>query len=173
MYKNYLQDKKLLNDEQLTEVAKFIAQFKTYKQAQRFVKEKFSLVFDYRGIEKLFTQEGRWKTALAQLKQEYVNSTMEVPISHKRVRLERYEWLYEQAVASGKFPAAKACLDSAREETEAGKIPSIGSLVFAQINNMSDEELHSEKDRLLEKLEKLGHKPREAVIEAHKESNNE
>ena len=169
MYKNKKLQRYLTHEEKI-EVAKYLAQFHTPKQASYFIKEKFQLDISEFCVNKAFLREGKkWKEIIEQFKVEYVNATMEVPISHKRVRLERYEWLYEEAVKSGKFPAAKACLDSAREETESGKIPSIGNLVFAQINNMSDDELHSEKDRLLEKLEKLGHKPREAVIEAHKE----
>jgi len=150
-----------------TEVATRLAHFQNVSEILSFLKERYDIEISSQAIRQTFlTKDTRWNQVMMQLRAEYVGAVMESPIAQKRVRLDRLDELYQEAKAQGKIQAAKACLDSAREELERSKAPSVGNIFFAQINNMSDEDLRSERQKLIDKLEKIGVKPRREVIEA-------
>lgn len=147
------------------EVAKRLAQFGSSTEATKFVKDTWGIQISNQAINQTFLKKGtRWNKILIEMRDVYLSASMEEPIAHRRVRLKRYDELYKAAKDEGKISAAKACLDSAREEFAGAKTPSIGSILFAQINNMSDDQLKREQQTLLNKLE--GIRPRIQVIDA-------
>ena len=149
------------------EVAKRFAEYQSVREVMSYIKNDLKKDITEQAIRQAFLKDGaRWNKIMLQMRQQYLAAAMEEPIAHRRIRLKRYDELYQKAVEQGKVSAAKACLDSAREEFTAAKAPSIGNILFAQINNMSDSELKNEQQRLLEKLEKMGKKSRLEVINA-------
>ena len=149
------------------EVATRLAHFRSVNEVTKFVKDHYSIDITPQAIRKTFLdKDTRWNGVMMQLRAAYVAAVMEAPIAQKRVRLDRYDELYQEARSQGKISAAKACLDSAREEVEGAKAPSVGNIFFAQINNMSDEELRNERQNLIDKLEKVGVRPRQEITDA-------
>ena len=156
-----------LNEKEKIEVAKLLAEFRTPLQISRFVMENFKKDIPDYSVKKYFLEgRNKWTEIIDKFRAVYLSAEMSVPIAHKKVRLERYDDLYQKAYETGKFMAARACLDSAREEIEGSKTHIIGNVLFTQINNMSDDALKEEQQRILDKLEKLGMKPRREIIEA-------
>lgn len=148
------------------EVAKRLAQFGSPTEAMKFIKEKWGIEISVQAIDQTFLKkESRWNKIMFDMRRIYLDATMEEPIAHRRIRLKRYDELYKEAKEQKKISAAKACLDSAREEFSGAKIPSIGSILFAQINNMSDDQLKREQQTLINKLDKLKIRPRPEVID--------
>ena len=159
--------KRYLSSGAKTEVATRLAHFQSVSEIIDFLKKKYFIDISPQAVRQTFlTKDTRWNQVMMQLRAEYVGAIMEAPIAQKRVRLDRYDELYQEAKAQGKIQAAKACLDSAREELEGTKAPSVGNIFFAQINNMSDADLRNERQKILDKLEKVGVKPRQEVIDA-------
>jgi len=149
------------------EVATRLAHFRSVSEVVNHVKNHYKIDITPQAIRKTFLEKDtRWNQVMMRLRATYVAAVMDAPIAQKRVRLDRYDELYQEAKTQGKLSAAKACLDSAREEVEGAKTPSIGNIFFAQINNMSDEELRTERQKQIDKLEKLGIKPRQEVTDA-------
>ena len=146
------------------EVAKRLAQFLSPNDAVKFVKETWGIDVNGQTISKTFlSKDSKWQKIVLEMRQKYLDASMEEPIAHRRIRLKRYDELYQEALKQKKVSAAKACLDSAREEFSGVKTPSIGNILFAQINNMSDDQLKREQQTLLNKLNKI--RPRAEVVE--------
>jgi hypothetical protein len=104
-------------------------------------------------IKKYFLGQGRkWEAVVRQFQLEYVSAAMNEPIAQKRVRLARYEELYQKAMDEKKYTQARSCLDSAREEVEGNRIFHPQNLIFAQINSLSDEDLMKEYKNIMERL---------------------
>jgi len=161
-----LSNKRNLSRKKKLDIAREVAQYMSPAEAVRYVKETYNIDTTPQYINEIFLKKGtRWNVIVTDMRAQYLATTMEEAIAQKRVRLRRYDELYQKAIAQNKISAAKACLDSVREEVEGGKSTAIGNVVFAQINNMSDDQLEQEKQNLLNKLDKLGVKPRAEVID--------
>jgi len=98
------------------------------------------------------------------LREEYCRSIMEVPIANKRVRLERLEELYWEAMKRGRIDEAQKVLGKAREEIEGVKV----NLSMYQMNffgRFSDEELERREREIIERIRSLAGGEGEAAKE--------
>lgn len=103
-----------------------------------------SMLYQYKRSEK-------WKPVIAKFREKYLLNPSEVAMSHKRVRLDRREKIYQAAMKKEDLKTANSVIQGAKEEMEETGRGSI-SLTFNQYNALSDDEL---KDQIKEKLERL------------------
>jgi len=108
-----------------------------------------------------YKKNKKWKVLIDKAKDQYVSAIMEVPIAHKRVRLERYEKLYDTAKNLGKIESARAVLASAREELE-GK-NSI-NIQMNRIELISDDEINERLRRIKTELVTIPVESEEACL---------
>lgn len=147
----------MLNKSQMMEVCSYLAQIHSINETKEFIKEKFEIDAPVDWIKRtFFRKNSQWRKMIDSFKNTFLHDIESVPGAHKKVRLKRYDELYKEAIKQKKVQYAKSILDSMREEIEGGdKKFTIGSAIIAQINQMPDDELIREKDRLLERLDKL------------------
>lgn len=105
-----------------------------------------------------YKNSDKWKPLIDKYRDEYTKGVMDVPISHKRKRLEELQDIYDKQKDKGKLKEAQSVLSDARSEMEERR----GDVSFhlTQINHtefhdMSDEQLLDEKAKALEQLSKI------------------
>lgn len=105
-----------------------------------------------------YKNSDKWKMLIEKYRDEYTKGVMDVPISHKRKRLEELQDIYDKQKDKGKLKEAQSVLSDARSEMEEKR----GDVSFhlTQINHtefhdMSDEQLLDEKAKALEQLSKI------------------
>jgi len=94
------------------------------------------------------------KERINYLKEEYTKSILEVPIAHKRVRLDRLEDLYDKAYAADDLDASNKMLRSAREEVEGPKV-NINLLNMSFLGNLTDEQIAEREKKVVEGIRAL------------------
>ena len=97
---------------------------------------------------KKWKRKRRAKLLLMKMRKEYVRAVMEVPIYHKRVRLDRLEEIYHKTEDE---KVKIRALEEARKEVEGEGV----NIAVMQFYGMSDEELEERRKRILERLKKL------------------
>lgn len=142
-----------------TFVCNLLAQYKKPREVVELVKKHFDEDISSTSVYAYYKLN---KQKVDKYRSNFVNSIQEVPISHKRIRLEREDELYEEAgnisEVGRKIDIRLKCLANAREEVEGGKT---GNVTFAQINqynNYTDEELLNKKKEIEENISRLGGK---------------
>lgn len=149
-----------LTEEQQLELMEFIARYATMDEInEHFVqKHKTSisqpLVYQYKRTKK-------WQPIILKLREKYLLNPSEVAMSHKRVRLDRRERIYQKAMHKEDLKTALSSVQGSKEEMEESRGGI--SLTFNQYNSLSDEEV---KEQISEKLKLLGNN----VIEVKNES---
>ena len=93
-----------------------------------------------------YLESKSWKSVVERLRSEYLSAIMEVPITHKRVRLERYEQLFGIAQSRNLVGVAKEILNSAREEVEGKASQNTVNILMNKIEMISDDEIN---DRII------------------------
>lgn len=108
------------------------------------------LVYQYKNSKK-------WNSEIKREREIYLNHIADVPIFHPRIRFDRYEKLYNMALAKGDLKGMHDALSLT--QTEFGK--KVGGDTYNQVfmaNNtitMSMEEIKARKDKLLGRLHEL------------------
>ena len=168
-----------LSDEQQYQVCKWYAEFKTPTQIQRLVKGEFGHELTIKNI----WQYGRgptmkkWKPMIERLRQEWALGVMDIPLAHKRARLEKLVLLLGRAERLNlESPSGKdmkvlrlnpgtlterdkirlqvEILRELREEMEAGKAE-FTNVYLTTIHNYSDTEILKQRDAVLARLKQL------------------
>lgn len=147
---------KLLPSEQL-EVARRIAWFWTNKQIGDFVKESFQKELSCPAFSDMRKQE-KWIPVIEKFRDQYIAKCSEVPLFHKRRRLEELQDLYYTFKETGNLAQARLVLQDLRNEAE-GKGADISfnftNVTHNEFHQMTDEDLQREKMKTIEQLEKL------------------
>ena len=151
---NEEKQKPKLSKEQQTAIVTRLARFETPSAVQEFVKTEYGKEIAFNSI-KFYLHSKKWKPMLERLRQEYVEPIMDIPVSHKFVRLSRLEDLYQSSSMLGKVDQCRGILGDAREEVEGPKSNPSGNTFYTQVNNFSDEDLHKKKDDILKRIKIL------------------
>lgn len=94
----------------------------------------------------------KWQPLIKKIKQETYSDLASVAGSHKKVRLQRHESIYEMAVKKKDLKHALAATENQRKEMEGG---GDFNLTLNQFNGLSDEELEIKKKEAYEKLARI------------------
>ena len=144
-----------LTKEEQHEVVKQLAEFREIEEVRGFVKSEYGKELSYNAI-KFYLKAKKWKSMLERFRAEYVEPIMSLPVSHKFIRLVRYENLYETDSSNGNTRGCRETLRAVREEIEGPKSNQSGSLFITQINKLSDEDLNRKKTEILDSIRKIG-----------------
>ena len=122
------------------------------------IKEAFELEFGYAlpnsNICRLIKNSPRWSPMIKKIQTQYLSKMSEIAGSHKHVRLERAEKVYDRAVEKGDLKHQLLSIEQQRKEFDKHENNSI-LILQQQYNFMSDEELAQRKQFLLGKLGNL------------------
>ena len=116
------------------------------------VLKTYKVAYSERSIRELKDNKSN-QLVIDRIRNKYMSSIMEVPLTFKRMRLEQYTELYDSLKALGEYSQAAKILDYIRDEVE-GKTAGVQNVYLTQVN-ISDEELMQEKLKSLEQLELL------------------
>ena len=93
----------------------------------------------------------KWSAIIQQMREKWVVGVLEIPISQKRVRLERLEDLYKKAISARQISTAKEVLRAAKEEIEGTKSGDI-NIQMNKIEMISDEEIKNRMRKIKEEM---------------------
>ena len=94
------------------------------------------------------------KELIERYRDEYVSTISEIPLSHKRKRLEELQEMYEGFKKENKLGMALKVLGEFREECEAKRadlyLTNVNNYTYNEFKSMTDEEIDKEYIKLLE-----------------------
>ena len=99
-------------------------------------------------------RSNKWKGFIEKMRKEYLADVNAVAGSHKRVRLERAERVYDRAVKKGDLKYSLLSIEQQRKEFDKHENNQF-VILQQQYNFMSDDELQQRKQYLLGKLKNL------------------
>ena len=146
-----------LTEQEKVRVSEWFAEFKTPTQIRQLIKEQFGKDLTVQSIRGYVLSE-KWQPRIQRLRQEYAAGVMEVPIAHKRRRLEMLLELFEETRSSPRLSPqqriveCRHILSQAWREMEEGKGFQITNVYATQINEMSEKELLRRRDELIAKV---------------------
>ena len=104
----------------------------------------------------MYGRSEKWQPLIRKIRQEVMTDLASVAGSHKKVRLERAEKVYDKAIGRGRLDVALKATEHQRKEMEeqSGSI----NLTLNQFNVLSDEELQLKQREVMDKIQKLSQK---------------
>jgi len=96
-----------------------------------------------------YGQAEKWQPLMRKIREARMNDLASVSGSHKRVRLERHEKVFEKALKKGDLRNSLAATEAQRKEME-GDTANI--TLNQQFNILSDEELDHRKKQVIERI---------------------
>lgn len=110
-----------------------------------------------RQLVSFYLRSEKWKPIIEKLKEDYHKACFEVPLYHKRKRLDELQRHYEHHMDDAKWQRAQEVLKDIKDEVEA-KYGDV-SFHFTQVTNtqyadMNDEQLAEERKKTFEQLER-------------------
>lgn len=102
-----------------------------------------------------YSKTEKWQPIIEKLRDDYNKAMYDVPLFHKRKRLDELQKHYDRHMNSGKWKEAQSVLRDARDEVD----QKFGDVSFhftnvTQYNEMSDEQIAEEKGKILEQLDR-------------------
>ncbi len=98
----------------------------------------------------LYSRAEKWQELIRKIRNETMSDIASVAGSHKKVRLERHEKVFDKALKKGSLKDAIAATEHQRKEMEgAGDMV---NLTLNQFNVLNDEELEFKKKEIMEKI---------------------
>lgn len=109
-----------------------------------------------------YTKAPKWQALIKKIRQETMSDLAAVAGSHKRVRLDRHERIYDRAIKKGDLKHAIIATESQRKEMEGG-----GDFNFTlnQFNVLSDDELEQKKLEIMQKIQIMNQQKGAITIE--------
>ena len=148
----HLRGQRVFDGEQQIFIVKLLAQGFTKTEIKEELKSKYGIVVTDPAIRN-YAESDKWKPVVKKLRDEYVSSTLEVAGSHKRVRLERAERMYDRAIEKKDLKYGLQAIEQQRKEFDKHEYNSF-NILNQQYNYMSDEEVEERKNLILSKLNK-------------------
>lgn len=124
----------------------------TPSEVQERAREEFNIDISIQQILK-YSKQDKWQPLIKKIRQETFSDIASVAGSHKKVRLERGEKVYEKAITKGKLDLALKATESQRKEMEGGG--DTVNLTLNQFNVLSDEELEFKQKEVMERIKRL------------------
>mgnify|MGYP001607190909 FL=1 len=155
-------DAKLTEDEQ-QQVCRWFAEFKTATQARTLLRQQCGKDVSLKNVW-AYTESKKWRPMIERLRQQWVLGVMDVPLAHKRTRLEKLVTLLERAERNkdvSEYRKIRQCteiLHEMRDEMEVGKTQ-FTNVYLTTIHQYSDEELLRRRDEVLNRLQELRRVP--------------
>lgn len=168
-----------LTDNEQYQICQWFAEFKTSSQIRSLARSQFDKDISLKSIWQYAhgNTMKRWKPMIERLRQEWALGVMDIPLAHKRARLEKLVLLLNRAERlnvdaptgreverlGAKLPLNERdkirlqveILREMREEMEAGKAQ-FTNVYMTTINHLSDEEVLKQRDIVLSRLKQLG-----------------
>ena len=153
---------KLTDDEQY-QVCRWYGEFKSPTQIKGLLKTHFGKDLTLKNVWAYANGNlmKKWKPLIESLRQEWALGVMDIPLAHKRARLEKLVILLTRAERNTdvtEFQKIKQCLEvlhEMREEMEAGKAE-FTNVYMTTIHQYSDAEIIRQRDAVLTRLKLLG-----------------
>lgn len=148
-----------LTDEERLQICQWLATFVPVLAIQKRIKEQFGKTVARENIYKYASTE-RWKPLIERCRKEWAAGVLEIPLAHKRARLEELTKLYDRAMGQDiseyvKINQALGILRELRIEMDE-RSTQITNLYLTSIQSSSDQELLQRRDDLLDKLKRIG-----------------
>ena len=160
-----------LTEEAKHRVCELYAQFSTPTQVQKILKEEYQVDVSTASLC-IYPRQKKWKPLIDRLRQEWAAGLMDLPLAHKRGRMEELIALFKRVQRAetlsefSKITQSLAILRDMRAEMDEAK--SHFTTIFAtQIHNYSDEELITRRRELLSRLDELRGTGNGKIIEVH------
>lgn len=102
-----------------------------------------------------YSKAEKWQPLIKKIREKHLDDISSVAGSHKKVRLQRGEQIYDKAIGKNKLDIALKAVESQRKEMEDGASV---HLTLNQFNMLSDEELILKQKEALEKVQRLSQK---------------
>lgn len=150
-----------LTEAEQYQVCQWYGAFKTPTQIRRLIKEQFGKELHPKSVWEYLHTRNRWKPLIERLRQEWALGVMDIPLAHKRARLEKLVSLLKKAEGNDEVPEyrriyqAVNILREIREEMGVGK-GEFTNVFMTTINNYSDEEIYQQREAVLTRLRQLG-----------------
>lgn len=153
-----------LSDDHKIVICTLLSSFKTSQQIAAYFKESHNITITFASIRYYLTAPG-WKPMIDRMRAEYVQQIAHIPISHKRMRLERLEeqWVDAEQVEARslkeqrmKRTELRAILKDAKEECVPDGDKGNTNIFAFQFNGMDEKELLKRKEILLTRITKIG-----------------
>lgn len=99
-----------------------------------------------------YAHSPKWLPTIRKIREKYLEDISSVAGSHKKVRLQRGENIYDKAIGKNKLDLALKAVEAQRKEMEDGASV---HLTMNQFNMLSDDELVMKQREALEKIKRL------------------
>ncbi len=152
----------VLEEAERRQICQWYAEFRTPTEIHGLVKKEFNKTVSVKTIWE-YANHPKWKPYIERLRQEWALGVMDLPLAHKRGRLEKFISLLERAERNDKvteyarITQCASILSEIREEMEAGKAQ-FTTLYMTTIHNYSDAELIRRRDEVRNRLKQTGGK---------------
>lgn len=121
----------------------------TRSEIQERAREELNVEISQVQLYKYYTSE-KWKPLIQKIRNDNMNDIASVAGSHKKVRLDRAERIFDKALKRNKFKEALSATEHQRKEMEgAGDMV---NLTMNQFNVYTDDELEHKKKEVLERI---------------------
>jgi len=118
-------------------------------------REEFNIqISTYQVVQ--YSKAEKWQPLIKKIRQETFADLGAVAGSHKRVRLERHEKVFEKAIKKGDLKNSLAATEAQRKEMEGGG--DTVNLTLTQFNVLSDDELEFKKKEVMERIQRMSNK---------------
>lgn len=132
-------------------ILEMIAHMKTPREIQRDFKKLYDIDLPYQSIVSLRNTK-RSRQFIADERERFLVRIEDVPGYHKRVRMERREFIYETALVTGDYKSALTAVKHQEEEIETKNRGNNYSLTLNQYNNLNDDELEARRQDLMKTI---------------------
>lgn len=152
-----------LTEEAKHRVCELFAQFNTPSQVQRVILQEYGVTISRPSLC-VYPRQKKWRPLVDRLRQEWATGIMDLPLAHKRGRMEELTRLYkriervEGLTEFTRITQTLAVLRAMREEMDEAKTH-FTTIFATQIHQYSDEELLTRRQELLQRLEDLRGSP--------------
>ena len=159
----YLSKPQRLSDEHKVMVCSLLAEFKPAAEVAARLKDRFNISVTPSSLY-YYQNHQDWKPMIERLREQYSKVLTQIPIYHKRVRLERLESQYQESlqeeaktlrVRREKRKELRSIIQEARAESQ----PAAGNetnVLAIQFNSLDDQSLLRKKEELLTKINRIG-----------------
>ena len=146
-----------MSDEEKAKIAMMLGRFNSIKEIQfHYEKKEEGKLINYESIKSIRDSD-KWKPIIEKERSQFLSKIQDVPIANKRVRMEGWQTMMENAYDDKDMKMLKNALEGARNEMEGIHIgvPGGNQYSLTYIANMSGNELLQKRDELMSKIKRL------------------
>ena len=103
---------------------------------------------------RVYSHTEKWQPLIKKVREAHMQDLASIGGSHKKVRLQRHEKIYDKAIGKNKYDLALKATEAQRKEMEEGNV----TLTLNQFNVLSDDELEFKKNEVMNRIKLLANK---------------